>query len=319
MNYPVRRVFFQGRDYKAMQWTSHFSVPVHKFTTIKDMTCVLLELNRRDLLVFRYQNCPSRLAPTLAILFVFSLLIFKALVVRACIVWICHNVDRDTSPHFFFVQRIQRFLLQKAACRVFVLDQALKPNCVRKDAIAVSFGVKTNGKISESSVNLVEQLAGRHDKLVLIAGQDGGKYKSFARIPCLYRAFTKMGVTVGFVVAGMSQQRSFSSEIEQSLIRLNESNLDEVRLANFVDYIYRENEDLSVPYTAYAAATAHIPVITSPGNILAKIVTREKIGFTLDQLEASHDLHNSYDFDGFLRRHEWSSLKHSLIENGIVV
>ena len=84
-----------------------------------------------------------------------------------------------------------------------------------------------------------------------------------------------------------------------------------------VNYVYRENADISIPYTIYAAATAGIPVITSDDSLLAEIVLREGIGLTIGMLSSEYEI--KYDFDGFLGRHRWSSLKEALNREGILV
>ena len=199
---------------------------------------------------------------------------------------------------------------------MFVLDPAFVTHCTRSDAKPISFGIKEGGEVSSANRAQIEKLAQRVDRVVLIAGQDGGKYKAFCRIPEVYSHFSKLGLTVGFVCAGMAQSRSFGSRIEQNLLRIVEPNLRESELSHLVDYIYRENADISVPYSIYAAATAEIPVLTRDDNILAEIVQRERIGTVLGQPEERPN--RQYDFKGFLKRHDWRSLRNRLYESEIL-
>ena len=108
----VKSVYFQGCDEKARRWTEFFSVPVNNFIAQRYVVCVI-ELFVQRFVVFRYQNNPSRLIPTFAIL-TLCLLLVKAYFFNISIVWICHNVDQDTSPHFKWLEGLRRFLLGDA-------------------------------------------------------------------------------------------------------------------------------------------------------------------------------------------------------------
>ena len=84
--------------------------------------------------------------------------------------------------------------------------------------------------------------------------------------------------------------------LEAVILRVDEPNSAR-DLSDLVNYVYRENADISIPYTIYAAATAGIPVITSDDSLLAEIVLREGIGLTIGMLSSEYEI--KYDFDGF--------------------
>lgn len=311
------RIFIQGDDAKAKNWTAFFSVPVKHFRTIRDMIGVLRESRRGDVLIFRYQNNPRRLLAALAVgLVLFSQLV-KARLAGMRVVWICHNVDQETQPYFKPIERWRRRLLARFADAVYVLDPLFVQYCVRSDAKAITFGPKEGGKVSSANLSAIENLADRTDDIILIAGQDGGKYMGFARIPEIEARFCTLGRSAGFVVAGMSPDRRFTDEIESRLLRIVESNIDERKLSQLVSYIYRENADISVPYTIYAAASASIPVLTKEETLLEEIVERERIGTSLASLNINEQEQN-FDFVGFLERHSWISLHDALIRDGIL-
>jgi hypothetical protein len=313
----ARTVYIQGDDFKARLWTAHFSVAVRHFKTVYDVLQMLWTTRRGDVVIHRYQNCPRRLGPTLLLVMLQALLQAKARLAGIKIVWICHNVDQDTSPHHKWLERIRRGLLARFADCVFVLDPAFVPHCPRPNARAISFGEKPDGTIGPENLAAIQDLAASVDRVILIAGQDGGKYKAFGRIPEIDARFAAAGYTVGFVAAGMSADRHFASSIEARILRIEERNIRERDLHGLVDYIYRENADISMPYTIYAAATAKIPVLTAPGNVLAEIVRREGLGLTLDDELGGVNRH--FNFEGFLQRHRWDSLRDALREIGIPV
>lgn len=311
-----RLIFLQGKDLKAEKWARHFPTPVRNFTTVREMFSVLIASRRGDVVIFRYQNNPPRFLAAVAVFLIITAQVLKGKTFGQKIVWICHNVDRETQPCHPVIQKLRRKLLFRFADAVFVLDPAFVAYCERSDAVPISFGPKEGGSISSDNLRRVEKLAKQVDRIVLIAGQDGGKYRSFDRIPEIHSRFAELGFTTGFVTAGMAPSQAFVPEIEQHLVRIDEKNIRESRLSHVIDYIYRENSDVSIPYSIYAAATAGIPVLTRRGSILEEIVNRERIGAALDDFaELSKE---ACDFEGFLRRHSWRSLYEQLVATEVL-
>lgn len=313
----VGTVYMQGRDTKAAKWTQEFYAPVSPFTTLRDMLQMLVKSKRGDVLVYRYQNNPPKLVAALAVTTVLMAQLLKAYLWGMPVIWICHNVDQDTLPYHKELERLRRHLLTWRARLVFVLDPLFVEHCARRDAIAISFGLKYSGSVSAETAKAVADLATRVDRVILIAGQDGGKYKSFERITELHREFAEFGLRAGFVTAGMASKRQFDPAVEANVLRIDEPDLDERVLAADIDFVYRENDDISMPYTVYSAATAGIPVLTNDNSVLAKILERERIGLSRSQLDRAGDQY--FDFAGFLLRHRWDSLQRALLKEGIQV
>lgn len=313
----VKTVYMQGRDTKAAKWTQGFHTPVRPFTTLRDMLRILFKSERGDVLVYRYQNNPPKLVSALAVTTVLMAQLLKAALWGMPVIWICHNVGQDTLPYHKGLERFRRGLLAWRARLVFVLDPLFVEHCVRRDAIAISFGPKDSGSVKAETVKAVADLATRVDRVILIAGQDGGKYKSFDRIPDLHRQFAELGLQAGFVTAGMAPGRRFDPAVEDYVLRIHEPDIDERVLAAYFDFVYRENDDISMPYTVYSAATAGIPVLTNDDSVLAKILERERIGLSRSQLGNAEGFF--FDFAGFLRRHQWDSLQHALRKDGIQI
>ena len=300
------QVFIQGNDMKSRNWGAYFAYPMSHMTTWRHMLKALLHLRRSDIVILRYQNNPKKLTATLAETLLLILFVFKARLLGSALIWICHNVDRDTSDDFMVIQKFRRGLLMRWATLVLVLDPLFLDHLPRKKKVrAISFGAKIDGEISDDNMTRIMNFAAGFDKVILIAGQDGGKYKAFASIPELYNIFAAQGLSVGIIAAGISPERCFEASVEACVLRILEKNICESELTDVVNFIYRENDDISVPFTLYAAATAHIPILTRKSNILAQIVERENIGLCLGS-----DLRSNpeYDFSEFLKRHQWSSL-----------
>lgn len=313
----AQTIFLQGVDFKAHLWAEHLpSAPV-PMVSLRDHLEVLGRSRRGDLLIYRYQNNDRRLAVALidAALLLSNLL--KAKLLGASVVWICHNVDQETSPHFKWLERLRCGALARVAVLVLVLDPAFLPHAPGKHVRAISFGEKRGGETLPETRAAIEGFASSRDLTILIAGQDGLKYRSFARIPFLHRLLSERFGRVGFVVAGMAPDRRFATEVEADVLRVTARNIDESELTGTIDFIYRENDDISMPYTLYSAATARIPVLTRQGSILEEILVREGLGLSADALVPG-TYRPVTKCRIFLERHRWDSLARTLRDEGLI-
>lgn len=314
----MTRIFLQGTDFKAREWSAHIRQEVHSFTSLRDLAHMLLVSMRGDVIVYRYQNNDSRLAVAILEVMLLILTLIKSKLFGVAIVWICHNVDAETSPHFRLMARFRRFLLAYFSRLVLVLDPLFVQHAPGRKVRAISFGKKRAVHTPEDVCDQVKSFSEEHDLTILIASQDGLKYRSFSSIPEISSRLTPEFGRVGFVVAGMSADRKFSDELSKSILRISARQLDESLLSPYVDFVYRENHDISMPYTVYAAATARIPLLTRRTNILASVVEREGLGVSFEDLSKSTKRHRPCAFELFLSSHEWDSLAAVLIQERIL-
>lgn len=312
-------IYLQGTDFKAREWAKHFPSLPSFFTTIRDSFKMLTRSRSGDVIIYRYQNNPERLLTAVAdtTLLFFQLLKCQLLSIR--VVWICHNVNQDTLPYHKWLEFLRRSALLRFSDHVLVLDQAFLPFVGRDDAVVISFGRKRDGFISIDNLKKITEFCKSRDLCILIASQDLNKYLSFERIPTLHARLSPLYGNIGFITAGMDEDRRFSPKIEQDILRVNERNIDEKKLSRLVDFIYRENDDISLPYTVYAAATARIPILTDEKNLLSTIIRRERIGMTIQELENGEKLPHEGAFQTFLDNHRWDSLANALKFHGALL
>lgn len=312
------KIYMQGGDLKAREWARHFPHAVENFTTIHHISRMLIRSRRGDVIVYRYQNNPRRLLSAVLVTLLLGLQILKSRVSGIGVVWICHNANEDTLPWHKFLERLRRAMLLQSAHHVMVLDRAFLPHVARRDAHVISFGRKPKGAISAENLARITDFSRDRHMVILIAGQDGLKYNSFARIPELHARLNRAGRRVGFVAAGLGPDRNFPANVEADILRVDEPNIDETAIAHLVSFVYRENRDVSMPFTVYAAASAGIPVLTHSDNILAEIVTREGIGMTLEALESGAPPPDPGKYESFLTHHRWDSLANTLRMVGLL-
>lgn len=317
-NPPRPKVYMQGNDLKAREWARHFPCAPQHFTTVPHIAQMLVGSRRGDVIIYRYQNNPQRLLSAVIVTMLLGFQILKSRVFGIAIVWICHNVNEDTLPWHKPLERLRRAMLQRFAHHVLLLDSAFLPYIARRDARVISFGRKPKGTISAESLARITEFSRDRHMVILIAGQDGLKYQSFERIPELHGRLSGVGRRVGFVAAGIAPDRRFHANVEADILRVDERNIDETAIAHLVSFVYRENGDISMPFTVYAAASAKIPVLTDSGNILADIVTREGIGITVEALERGVPVPDPEMYETFLTRHRWDSLAETLRSLGLL-
>jgi len=306
-------IFIQGRDFKAQKWAEHLKSDVSYFSSVTDMWGVVRRIRIGDGVVFRYQNNPKSLFVSLVVTFLVVLILFAVKLRRAKVFWVCHNVDQDTSLHHKRVERFRRFVIQLSSEKIFVLHREFLKHVSGQNIYPISFGRKDGGETSKKTIGLIAEHSRKFDRLVLIAGQDGGKYRHFDRLALLTECFSRCGLNVGFILAGVSESRRFSGELSPKILKIYEKNIDEKAISEYVDFVYRENEDISMPYTVYASCSAKIPVITSSGSVLSEILTKEEIGFPLGvEALAAALAQEKWGFEQFLARNTWASLSRYL-------
>ena len=147
------------------------------------------------------------------------------------------------------IQKFRRGLLMRWATLVLVLDPLFLTIFRAKKSPSHQLWCQNDGEISDDNMTRIMNFAAGFDKVILIAGQDGGKYKAFASIPELYNIFAAQGLSVGIIAAGISPERCFEASVEACVLRILEKNICESELTDVVNFIYRENDDISVPFT----------------------------------------------------------------------
>lgn len=300
-------------------WAKYLHADVIHVKSFKDYLSMFLESKGNDLIIYRYQNNPSKLLPSLAILSIISLQLLKARLLGIKVVWICHNVDKETAGHFRWIESLRRSLLDKCAMVILVLDRTfvLSYKGDRSKVRVISFGSKARGTIDPRNYAMISEFSKKFEFVVLVVGQDGGKYKNFSRVPFICLKLLEKGISPGFVLVGADKSRAYENCIETRVLRINEPNLDETSLKKFVRCMYKENEDISMPFTVYAAASAGIPMVTWSGNCIEPIIIREKIGMNIEDFISGEGDH-IFEFDRFLKEHNWASLSNVLHEEGVI-
>ncbi len=296
----------QGYDCKARNWMAGVADRTVYFVRAQDLARLIF-LPGTKCLIFRYMNSNRKLTTdTIYTLMIVAISLLKPLL-RIRLFWIMHNIDRETIDHYRVLTRVRRTILSWRSEKIFVTDQLFKELHFPDDpkVEAISFGPKRGGTISQETLSELERLHERCDQIGLCLSAGGGKYVHNQRMARLQDMAASCGVRLGLVV-------SQTTDIEgEDVLRVNEPNIDETALIGLVDFIYRINDDVSMPFTLYAAATAGIPIVTSADYFTHQIVERYGIGFSEQAWFAADecDLEKVRgNMRAYIDRSNWSSL-----------
>lgn len=305
------KILIQGNDFKARQWMADFEEgAVIHFVTLQELFTHTLKRGRK-IVIIRYLNSNRTwLSDLLHVL----LLLFLGLTKfwhQSSFVWILHNIDKETVDTRPFLTQLKRFNVRVFSTRIFVMDEYFRKLCFPDNSkyAALSFGRKYNGAISPENLKRIKSFAGDHDQLVLCLGANGAKYRHFAGLATLDQHAKKYGISLGFI---LPPGQSFDGG---SVLEVEEPNIDESMLTPYVDFIYRINDDISMPYTLYAACQAKIPIVTSTDFFTYQIVQHYGIGFSESAWFNATNKEKETVFknmEEFLAQKSWNSLADAL-------
>ncbi|WP_222564875.1 hypothetical protein [Novilysobacter antarcticus] len=318
-----RVVLIQKKDGKSSAWARALPTgssiklrplegsPIHM--PIALATYLISRKDRPVGIVFRYLNDYPSLLRTLvrSASELFTLIIAILLNVR--VGWICHNVDKESEAHFPWISKTRRWVLAKAARRVFVTsDLLLEPASKALKIPQCQLGVATFGRFSgERSVgdslnsevkNWVES---RRASGVIVGLWIGSRAeKSHGGLQSLVNAVVDSGSRMAAVVVGASREwvqleLDTKNCASTNIMFLPAQPLHPTEWREF-DFVWKPCSDVSTTVTSLIAAEVGVPLIVHKGTYLHHFVEHYSSGFSVDP--------NKFDFFQFSKDlSSWSS------------
>lgn len=307
----MSHVLIQGGDFKAKQWAGHIGSDCEFFSSLGELFAGIRRAKGSIKLVFRYQNSQSSRLSDLRYTLALTVILLLRRQLKARVFWIMHNIDRETTDNFPFLTKIRRKMLFSASEKVFVTDPYFKELFFQTNSKveSISFGRKQGGQVSTETLKSIEKRRNEFDIVVLCVGARGRKYVHFDRLGLLQAEAAKCSKRVVFIVP------EFVAHTRAEVIRVAEENLDESKLRGLVDFIYRINDDFSMPFTVYAACSAGIPLISSSEFFTGKIIERYGLGFTESEFSAASKEQLAMvrkNMKRFLDDRHWNSLSEKI-------
>ena len=296
--------------------------------------------------IYRYLNGYPNLFKDLLRLIseVFSIFICRVLKIK--IVWICHNLDRESIIFNEKITKIRRTLFERFSHKILVTDPLLINKAKKilpfaKDKIDyITFGgyieTPTNYESHRLTKLIIDFIREQNNKNVkkpmfgLCVGNANWKTAHFERIPKLLDKSEMIGRPIRLIVVG--PLGSYYSRTNPKLIDKLKSDpriffynkfisIDEDKISKYIDFYWRAYRDLSTPFTVYHSAKVKKPILAQGPGFLKEMVENYNLGATVkDNFEdLEYALNRLRDWDPrfaeeFLESHNWDIGARQLIK-----
>lgn len=273
--------------------------------------------------VIRYLNDRQSFLNSLGNMINDYLIVFSCLIIGTKILWIKHNVDRETFIYYPWINKIRVDLFERFSHKIFLTDLLLIKYL--KDDLHykvdwTSFGVFDNhnlddAKNTEIHNQVLEFL--KKDKeeefytgLTITSGFE--KFSHFEEfLPFVEKFNTQQkGRKIRMIIIGSFPSGDFYEEIKKQIMSSkyflfiqNKERIELERYEQIIDFIYRSVDDKSVSFSLYDAIKLKKPIITGYKGFISEFVVHYKVGFSIKDFEK--EFH--YDLDAFLQK--WTGIE----------
>lgn len=272
----------------------------------------ILFKTKPDALVFRYIGDYKSMFLTIIRLFSEVFTIGVAKLHKSKILWICHNVDKETHLYYPLINKLRRKLIKNSAKKIFVLDSLLinhaqtilKVNkhklddlCFGNADIFKSEAQKDAGDLAyfDKKYRKWIWLNNAETKVKYVGlwiGAPAEKlYSGLKALSVFFNRHKTQEPLFGFVIIGkigdwlQKRDSALFKEIQKNprILFINKHLAIEADVwHNFADFVWKPCNDLSVNMTAYNAALNKLPIIGMPATFFGTFIEHYKIGFTID-------------------------------------
>lgn len=348
-------ILIQHYDFKTQAWSeteATRNVDLLPLRTgrylVADFARALYSLPRFDALIFRYLNDPPSLRQALLTLVAEISIACIARISGVSVLWICHNIDRESQTNYWRLNRWKRALLARIANRILVTDPLLifHARHLLGSAVGHKIGVATFGKLAKSYQTdkaLLKRIlqfaqafrsqakrAGKTPMIGLLAGQTGLKMLHFDKAPALLDADCGSEFIIGLIVIGPVYANATSTQLEalaklsdhrHALFEPEDHQINEYELADYIDFFWRGYRDISMSYTLYVAASVEKPVLALRTGFVSEAVAYYQLGASVDPqlttLEQALEAIRRWQPQAakyFLANHTWETGARNLID-----
>lgn len=348
----AKRILFFINDFKTDLWGAELTKYNYEvvnrdqrfFSHIKIIVNGFFRKNRVHAFIFRYLNDHKSLYESSLYLLRDILIISLCKLLRVKILWILHNIDRETVQNYPLMILLRRKFVHLASKKVLVTDPnlfqvAAEYGIKEKKIDWLCFGRPTREQADQKNIDLKRQISSFKNRL-----ENNGEKKVYLGL-CVSKPAKKklhylmadsiVGATrsdtaiVGLVMMGDFPE---GQEYEDAKQRIKESphilfiddsfKVNEAYISNQIGFFYRSLIDQSVPFTLYISAHLKKPIVTHDYGSLPLLIKKEKLGVILDSNEkdipgkiAGHvDLWSPKGADEFLKNRTWDIAAQQLIK-----
>ncbi|MDX6153990.1 hypothetical protein [Marinococcus sp. PL1-022] len=269
------------------------------------LTKNIMTKGRPETLIYRYLNdYPSLFKTILRILAeIFSILICAVL--KVDLIWICHNVDKESKEYHPFLTNLRRKLIVRFSKKVLVTDKLLikeaqkhlniKPSKI--DYITFGSYLPSNTKRDQEATEKIKDFINCAKKntqekyliglCISSANKKNISYEEAINLLDKSSFYEIFLIFVGEISEEMKERNKKAYEIlkeHSKVLIINEKiHINEKELSDYIDFYWRVYDDQSVPFTAYNAATIKKPILTKEIGFLGEMTSKYKIGIVLNE------------------------------------
>ena len=306
---------FPNADFKFEAWSKALpektivasSGPYWKFIVLIWMS---LFKYANVIVFYRYLNNSKGLLHELVKLFIDFSIFFLSVLSFIEIRWIVHNIDKETYNRFSCMARLRRGILRVISKSFFVTSESLKDKLSinQSKVFAISFGEEYNSDQKNSGSqelnSIIDSWKSTFDHPIKYIGiLTNWSHKESSALGIM-EMLSNQGREGNICVVYVGEKIKLKSPYVLHINRKIEYFLKEVN----VDFVVKGLNDLSIPYTMYSAATAHIPLITSNDSFFKSDLIKFKIGGPVESTLDIVAIVNSFvsdDADAFLKTNSW--------------
>lgn len=304
-------------------------IPIHIFKQI------LKRKKRPKAIILRYLNDSHSLIKSILrfITNIITVLVTKILGIK--LIWICHNVDKESKEYFPFMVRIKRKIVIKLSDKILVTDKLLIKHAARilqvdsSKVDYITFGKpNTNKDISETEEihqRIIKFTKNNEDKNTLIGfsiGNPNIKVLQPFYTDELIKKAKQNGINLKIILGGplgdfikKHDLNTYNNILSNPNILFLDGKIkfNEKYISQYVDFYWRVYDDYSVPFTVYNAAYYKKPILTMNKGFLKEMVSEYDLGSVLDSnmsnlKNAIYELKKDRitNFERFIEEHNWS-------------
>lgn len=296
---------------------------------------ILKRKKRPKAIILRYLNDSESFIKSFIRFITDMITVIMAKIMRVKLIWICHNVDKESKEYYPFLVKIRRRIVSLLSERILVTDKYLMKHASRflkvdqSKVNFITFGMSntlTNLDIDDDVHKKIIHFIGSENEKNTYVGFSIGNPNPKVLHPFYTDMFIKKGaeygvnikIVLGGPLSGFIKKYDFNTYKKllsnpnvlflDGNIKLNES-----YISQFIDFYWRVYDDYSVPFTVYNAAHLKKPILTMNKGFLKEMILGYDLGCVLE-----NDMSNLLDtmnllnkdrtkkFNEFVETHNWS-------------
>jgi len=320
MNQASVIILIQKDDFKSKAWSQATKrlklgdlVPISGSPMYMPFVLAYYILGRSlpDAIVFRYLNDYPSLFRSVVRTITDLLTVFLAKIADISILWICHNIDKESSSYYPTLTHMRRSMLKRYSKKIFVMDELLVNPCINilgvpeKRIDCLCFGrtdIVDMPEVQEacSTEQIIDMVrkwkislkkAQRAPLIGLWIGTPSGKSLYGLKIlASIAKQSIKEDLSLAFLIIGPIGKWLFQRDaVVYKDLNANKKilmidgyiNIPASRWRELCGFIWKPNNDYSITLTAYNSATAGLPLVAFKGTFFGDFIIHYHLGVVI--------------------------------------